>query len=478
MQQSSLFLLFVIFSFKLIANCPSPDGLYTDNYSFNSTASYVEGHWDSMLELGVNDFLIKYKHIDSLEWNNLSNLDSTSTSRIIGPLDYNTTYVWSVVAFCDDNEPEWSVVDTFTTLEYIECPSTTNLYTDNVIVTENSGFVNSHWDSMLGSVDHFILNFKSVDDTIWEVLSNMDSTINTRIIGGNLEHDNYYEWRVQAYCSQNQSYYSQWSERDTFYIGNFVPQAFLPEIDITISSLICEEFSDITFSAVQTLNQPDIQSTKITSNLGSIDLLSLEIGQIVGNATVTAGINDFINNDYTLEVNQISVINNEVEIALNSNESGDNDSYFSVLNADDGGIEISIVAPTDNNSYTSGNSLEITLSDMFINPSPSLMQFDVNVFSELNDNIYEQYDFNIDCESTTIFEYSSEYLLYPNPASSYVSINLTGDKTIKIVDVSGQLVSLVNTSSQIIDIDYLNSGIYFVEVQNETNLGIYKLIVR
>ena len=63
----------------------------------------MDGHWDSMLGTGVEDFLIKYKEIDSLDWNNLSNLDSTSVSRTIGPLDYNTTYVWSVVAFCSDN---------------------------------------------------------------------------------------------------------------------------------------------------------------------------------------------------------------------------------------------------------------------------------------------------------------------------------------------------------------------------------------
>ena len=136
-----------------------------------------------------------------------------------------------VAAYCSENNQiasEWSVVDTFTTLEYIECPQPTGLFTDNFIVTEATGFADTHWDSMLGmGVDHFLLTYKNVNDTIWTYAS---STINSRFIGGNLEHYNYYEWRVRAYCSQDQSYYSEWSVRDTFYIGNFVAEDFTPKI--------------------------------------------------------------------------------------------------------------------------------------------------------------------------------------------------------------------------------------------------------
>ena len=102
--------------------------------------------------------------MDSLQWNNLANLDSSSTYKVIGLLDYNTTYEWRVAAYCSENNQiasEWSVVDTFTTMEYIECPEPTNIYSDNVIVTEVTGFANTHWDSMLGmGVDHFLLYTK------------------------------------------------------------------------------------------------------------------------------------------------------------------------------------------------------------------------------------------------------------------------------------------------------------------------------
>ena len=129
-------------------DCPQVTGLYTNNYTFDSYQASVEGHWDSMLGTGVADFLIKYKHVDSLQWNNLSNLDSTSTSRIIGPLDYNTTYVWSVVAYCSEGSfqdpAEWAVIDTFTTLPYEECPSPSNLYVNDLLILQNNAFIVEH----------------------------------------------------------------------------------------------------------------------------------------------------------------------------------------------------------------------------------------------------------------------------------------------------------------------------------------------
>ena len=90
------------------------------------------------------------------------------------------------------------------------------------------------------------------------------------------------------YCSENQSYYSNWSTTDTFYIGNFTPEEFNPLIDITLSSLVCEEPTDISLTLAQSPNQPDIQSTISTSNLGYTDLNNLSIGQNVGSASVTA----------------------------------------------------------------------------------------------------------------------------------------------------------------------------------------------
>ena len=460
-------------------DCPQPTGLFTDNYTFNSSYASVNANWESLLGTGVHHFIVNYRHVDSLQWNNLANLDSSSTFKVIGLLDYNTNYEWRVAAYCSENNQiasEWSVVDTFTTMEYIECPGPTNIYSDNIITTELTGFADTHWDSMLGmGVDHFLLSYKNVNDTSWTNVSNMDSSYNSKTIGGNFIHENYYEWRVAAYCSQNQSYYSEWSVRDTFYIGNFVAEAFTPEINITLSSLICDELSDINFITEQGLNEPDIQSTSVTSNSGFINLDNLEIGQNVGNATVIAGINNFINNEYSLEISEINSVENSIEIDLVNND--ETQFSFTIENLESVGVEMSIVSPSDNNSYTSGNSLEINLTGIFMNPSPSLLQFDVIVFSELNDNTFNQFDFNIDC-ANTISSFDNVSLFYPNPTYSVLNMMVKNLKAVKIFDIKGQLMLFDENPVNSIDVSQLPQGLYFVELISYGKSNVEQLIVR
>ena len=461
--------------------CPQPTGLFTDNYTFNSSYASVSANWESLLGTGVHHFIVNYRNVDSLQWNNLANLDRSSTYKLIGLLDYNTTYEWRVAAYCSENNQiasEWSVVDTFTTLEYIECPEPTNIYSDNVIVTEVTGFANTHWDSMLGmGVDHFLLSYKNINDNTWTNVSNMDSTYNSQTIGGNFEHENYYEWKVQAYCSENQSYYSEWSVTDTFYIGNFIADAFTPEINISLSSLICEELSDINFIMEQGLNEPDIQSTSVTSNLGYINQDNLEIGQNVGNATAIAGINNFINNEYSLLISEINSVDNSIKIDL-VDYNNQTQFSFTIENLENGGVQMSITPPSDNNSYyTSGNSLDINLIGIFMNPSPSLLQFDVTVFSELNDNTFNQFDFNVDC-TNAIETFDNISLFYPNPTYSVVNLMFENSSAIKIFDTKGQLMLFDENTTNTIDVSQLSQGLYFVEIINDGKSSVEQLIVR
>lgn len=467
-----------VYSFSLAQDCPQATGLFVDNFSFNSNGSFVDGNWDSMLGTGVEDFLVKYKHVDSLQWNNLSNLDSTSVNKAFPPLDYNTTYVWSVVAFCSDNfqeAAEWAVIDTFTTLEYIECPTPTNLYVDNIIALQNNGFANGNWDSMLGmGVDHFVLNFKSLDDNDWTILANMDSTFTSRTMG-NLLPESSYEWKVQAFCSENASYYSDWSVLDTFYVGEFIPQEFSPDILMEISTLECEELSDITLKIEQDTNEPDIQSTLVTSNNGSFDITNLSENQIIGSATGVAGFNDFINNQYSLIVNNV-INENKAKIALFNSESMINDGYFDIENSSDNGIIISIVPPSDDNSYTSGNSLNISLDGVFINPLPTTLVFDVNIISELVDDYFNDFDFLIECDINSIVDYDNNHYLYPNPALDILNVSIKGEKNIEISDLRGRTVLKLYTIDDKIDVSCLEKGIYIVNIKSHQFME--KLIIR
>ena len=191
------YLLFFIFSsFRLLSqDCPETTGSHTGNHIINSNDYHisVEGHWDSMLGTGVDHFIINYKHVDSLQWNNLANLDSTSTNKIIPFLDFNSTYVWRVVSYCTENNqnPTYSVVDTFTTVDH-NCPAPTNLFVNNIVSLQNNGFAQGNWDSMLGlGVHHFIIKFKEINENAWTNLSDMDSTTTSNIMG-NLMPNNFY----------------------------------------------------------------------------------------------------------------------------------------------------------------------------------------------------------------------------------------------------------------------------------------------
>lgn len=472
----TLALLFV----RVISNgeCPPASGLYTDDYNFNSNSTSVLGNWNSMADTEVDHFMLKYKKLDDLEWNNLLANDSNATSKIIGGLEFNTTYHWAVVSYCSENQSNpalWSPLDTFTTMSYVECPMPTNLFVDNIIVNENQAFADGNWDSMLAmGIDHFMLEFKLLEenDSSWTLLSNMDSTYIQRTMG-NLDLNSSYEWRVRAYCSVNQSYYSDWSIRDTFEIGDFIPQPFDPNVNLTIDNQICEGLTALSVSVSQTFNQPDIQFSSILSNSGSFEILSLQEGDIIGEANVEAG-NGFIQNDYDLLVYDI-VSDNKAEIALKNKETGFNDDYFDIENINEG-IKVLITSPNDQNNYTSGNSIQINFEDIFRNPSPSTLEFYFTVSSELNDNYSDQIDFLIECSS--ILEDNSLLNIYPNPVTYNLTIDIEGLKCIKLINNLGQVVFNKKTSQKIVDFSSIPNGFYTIEVVNETSRFVDKLFVR
>ncbi len=73
--------------------------------------------------------------------------------------------------------------------------------------------------------------------------------------------------------------------------------------------------------------------------------------------------------------------------------------------------------------------------------------------------------------------------VYPNPASSviYVETELSGEATATITDLSGRLVNRFNISdvqSTSINIDNLNSGMYFLTIQQDNNIIVRKINVQ
>ena len=62
-----------------------------------------------------------------------------------------------------------------------------------------------------------------------------------------------------------------------------------PEIDITFSNSECNTLTDIEILVTQSANQPDMQTSLLTSDGGSFDFNSMSIGQNVGTAVLVAG---------------------------------------------------------------------------------------------------------------------------------------------------------------------------------------------
>ena len=105
------------------------------------------------------------------------------------------------------------------------------------------------------------------------------------------------------------------------------------------------------------------------------------------------------------------------------------------------------------------------------------MQFDVNVNSELNDYIFNQFDFEIDCEINSIYNYTSSTLFFPNPSSSYVNLLSRNTSKINIYNIGGKLVDTIEYPKNSIDISHLSKGYYFLEIYQNDKISINRLII-
>ncbi len=70
--------------------------------------------------------------------------------------------------------------------------------------------------------------------------------------------------------------------------------------------------------------------------------------------------------------------------------------------------------------------------------------------------------------------------IYPNPASTSVTLsNLPIDSDLKIVDITGKVISAITVTSTNMEvpIDFLSNGIYFIQIEQEGAIAQKKLVV-
>jgi hypothetical protein len=71
--------------------------------------------------------------------------------------------------------------------------------------------------------------------------------------------------------------------------------------------------------------------------------------------------------------------------------------------------------------------------------------------------------------------------MYPNPSKGTIKILSDTGGDFKIVNQLGQTVKtfkVTNSSNNMIDLEHLNNGIYFIQGTNETKITTRKLIIK
>ena len=125
MKKLFFIIILCVFSVDLISQCLNASNLHTSNITYiNAQANWTPAP-------SPHHYLIHYRELGSSNWNNLSNIDSTMTTRNIPQLQPSTTYEWQIKTFCDSiNQPNsgWSLSDTFTTAAFVPSPFNPYIY--------------------------------------------------------------------------------------------------------------------------------------------------------------------------------------------------------------------------------------------------------------------------------------------------------------------------------------------------------------
>ena len=118
-MKSKLTIFFFLISIFSYSQCLNTDSLSTNNITHTNALAC----WNSAPV--ADHYIVHYRELGVLNWNNLAGIAANDTTRNIPGLDPLTTYEWQIKTFCDTtNQPNsgWSYSDTFTTIAFIAAP--------------------------------------------------------------------------------------------------------------------------------------------------------------------------------------------------------------------------------------------------------------------------------------------------------------------------------------------------------------------
>ena len=293
-----------------------------------------------------------------------------------------------------------SISLTFITLSSAQCPAPSGLNVTSI--THNSAIAN--WNSVTG-VDHYRIRTREVGAANWVNLLNIDSTMTSRILPL-LQPSTSYEWKIEAYCDSTNQTNSNWSIIDTFTTTLFIAAPFNPIITNTISNLQCNTPTGLLLTVSQDANEPDIETSYITSDGGSFNIGSLSPNDSVGYANLTTTINT---TSLTISLSlKVGLITSQNSAIINAYDSiGSLVGFFTIENVSNG-VQVTTSSPNDGNNYTSAYTSNLYFTNIFINPPVSgPLHFFADIESELGDQFNDTDMVQIWC-NTSINEINTE----------------------------------------------------------------------
>ena len=278
-----------------------------------------------------------------------------------------------------------------------QCLNTDSIWTNNIT------HVNARANWIPAPIsDHYIIHYREIGAINWNNLANIGGGDTTRNIP-NLTPSSTYEWQIKTFCDSSNQPNSGWSYSDTFTTIPFTAAPFNPIVSKSLGTYECNMPTGLNLEIKQVANEPDIETSTITSNKGYFNLGMISNGDSVGFAKLTT-LNQNINS-----VLRAGIITGQNYAIINSYDSlGALIGFFSIENTNNG-IKISSTSLNDGNNYTSGYVSEIYLANLFITPEyPGDLVFENYITSELNDVKITTDTFQIWCNTTNIIESNEE----------------------------------------------------------------------
>lgn len=400
---TTLFFSFVTVTFS---QCQRPDTTFENNVYYYS----ANLNWSS--SSNTSYYKIRYKEINSSQWQYKNNIDSSQTNKTLNNLISQSIYIWQIRTHCDTNNiniSSWTPVDSFITTTNA-CQTPTGLTTS--AITHNSAQAN--WDT-LGTVDRYKIHYRIINTNSWLNLNLVSGTIDNTNIPV-LQQNTTYEWQIMAYHDSTLNMGSLWSISEVFTTGTFVYEQFDPNVTSSLQSNLCNSPTEFEIIITQLQNEPDIGTSTITTDGGYFDIGSISFGDSVGYANFSS-LNQNIESTLTAGL----IVGPNYAIINSYDTSNSLIGFFAIENTTSG-VRVSTTSPNDGNNYTSGYTSNINFTNLFVNPN---INGDLNILTELNSESGELVSINetifINCTSN-IYEISKN-------TKEIKDINLLGQQT-------------------------------------------------